>query len=311
MADAFELQGHRGARGLRPENTLPAVEAAIDVGASSVEVDLHLTADGVVVLSHEPRVTDPPFRSVAPDALSVENPAPTLRRLSLRQLRHFLADRNPDPRRFPDQRTEQAPVSFHFARQAGFDTHAVPTLGDLFGFVAAYAGEPGREAGKNDSQRERAARLLFDLELKRVPFWPETIADGYDGTRAGPLEDAVLAAIGEAGVVSRTTVRSFDHRCVRLLVDREPGLRGAVLMADTAPVDPVAVARAAGASVYCPHFAFVDADLVRRVHDGGVRIIPWTVNDPGHWQRLLEWGVDGLTTDYPDRLAQFLGGRSP
>src|SRR5438067_2003737 len=68
--------------------------------------------------------------------------------------------------------------------------------------------------------------------------------------------------------------------------------------------------RPAGAALYCPSYEHVDADLVRRAHAGGVAVVPWTVNDPEHWGRLLAWGVDGITTDYPDRLAAFLRRRA-
>jgi glycerophosphoryl diester phosphodiesterase len=292
MPTAFDLQGHRGARGLRPENTLPSFEAAFDAGVSSVETDLHLTADGVVVLCHDPLLAGAPVRS-----------------LPLGELRRHRLDRNPDPARFPDQRADVPELASAFAAEHGFDVYAVPTLADLFDFAAAYAGEPGRRAGKDDARRQRAGRVCFDLELKRVPFFPEAINDGYDGSAPVLLERRVAEAARAAGVVGRTLVRSFDHRCVRLLRELEPGLTGAVLIADTAPVGPVALVRAAGGEVYCPSYEFLDEAQVRHVRAAGLRVVPWTVNDPAHAGRLLDWGVDGLTTDYPDRLAALLAAR--
>jgi glycerophosphoryl diester phosphodiesterase len=289
---AFDLQGHRGARGLRPENTLPSFEAAFDIGVSSVETDLHRTADGAVVLCHDPVVASAPVHA-----------------LTLADLRHHHLDRNPDPARFPGQSADVPELARAFAAERGFDAYAAPTLADLFAFAAAYAGEPGRRAGKSDARRWRAARVRFDLELKRVPFFPETINDGFDGSAPGPLERQVVAAARAAGVVGRTLVRSFDNRCVRLLRELEPGLTGAVLMADTAPADPVALVRAAGGAVYCPSYWFLDERQVRRVQAAGLRVVPWTVNDPAHLARLLDWGVDGITTDYPDRLAALLAAR--
>jgi len=101
-------------------------------------------------------------------------------------------------------------------------------------------------------------------------------------------------------------VRSFDHRCVRAIGRLEPRLMRAVLVAGTAPIDPVAVVRQAEATIYCPEFTFLDASQVRLLHAANIRVLPWTVNRPEDWRRLLEWGVDGITTDYPDRLAQLL-----
>jgi glycerophosphoryl diester phosphodiesterase len=295
----FDLQGHRGARGLRPENTLPSFEAALDACASTIETDLHLTRDGVVVLYHDSRLS-------ACCSVPAELAGALVSGLTLADLRRCRADRNPDPGRFSDQKTDVTPLARLYAEKEGLEPYAIPTLQDLFRFTAAYAGNLGRQAGKTQGQRLRAAELRFDLELKRVPLYPETINDGFDGRSPGQLENQVLAAVRAAGVVDRTTVRSFDHRSVRVLIDSEPGLWAAALVADTLPLDPGDLARHAGACLYCPSYAFVDDDLVRRAHGAGLRVVPWTVNDPDLWQRLLDAGVDGLTTDYPDRLAAFL-----
>jgi glycerophosphoryl diester phosphodiesterase len=308
MSTFFNLQGHRGARALKPENTLPSFESAFDAGVGSVETDVHLTRDGVAVLLHDALVCDPPCVPIRPQ------PTPSDRillvsRFSLAELRGFRADRNPNPRRFPDQNAEVTPAARLFAEQHGIDPYTIPTLDDLFQFTNAYAGELGTRAGKSEEQRRRARTLLFDLELKRVPFHPETIGDGFDGTNPGLLEERLVEAVRKAGVVMRTTVRSFDHRCVRLLRRMEPGLTGAVLIAETTPVNAAELVERAEAQVYCPGYQFVDAALVRQVQSAGARVLPWTVNQPEHWQRLLDWGVDGITTDAPDRLAAYLRQR--
>ena len=201
---------------------------------------------------------------------------------------------------------EVSPVAALFAPQVGLDPFGIPTLADLFVFVAAYAGQLGERTGKTDEQRERARQLRFDLELKRKPFDPEAIGDEFNGEAAGRLEQGVVEAVRRAGVLEQTRVRSFDHRCVRALRQLEPRIEGAVLIAETALVDPAEVTRRAGARIYCPNYQFLDAEQVQQTHAGGVQIVPWTANDPTVWERLLAWGVDGMTTDYPDRLAAFL-----
>ena len=297
----FELQGHRGARGLRPENTLPSFEAALDAGAVSVETDLHLTRDGVVVLCHEPFLDAALFSPPNADA-----PRPAVADVTLAELRRWRADRNPDPGRFPAQVAEVGLLARRFTERLGLHPFAVPTLADLFLFAADYAGEAGVAAGKTAHQRERAAQMRFDLELKRVPFHPERINDGFTGRAPGVLERRVVEAVWAAGVAERTTVRSFDHRCIRLLRALEPRLTGAVIVAHTAPAVAAAVVLQADARIYCPSFDFLDAEMVRQAHAVGVRVLPWTVNEPEQWRRLIDWGVDGITTDYPDRLAERL-----
>ncbi len=307
MSTRFHLQGHRGARGLKPENTLPSFEAAFDAGAGSVETDVHLTRDGVAVLFHDAMLDKLPCRLQPGTEMAAE--LLLVSRLSLAELRGYRADGNPDPRRFPRQTAEVTPLAELFAGQHGLDPYGIPTLEELLHFAAAYAGELGERAGKSEPQRRRVRDVGFDLELKRVPFHPETINDRFDATAPGLLEERVVESIRRAGVVARTTVRSFDHRCVRLLRRMEPGLTGAVLVAETAPVEPAELVERAEAQVYCPGYLFLDARQVRQVQAAGARVLPWTVNQPEHWQRLLDWGVDGLTTDVPDQLATFLRER--
>jgi glycerophosphoryl diester phosphodiesterase len=309
MSRRFNLQGHRGARALHPENTLPSFEAALDAGVSSIETDVHLTRDGVAVLCHDPLLLNPPCSLLRPESAAAAAAPPQVSRLTLADVRGYRADGNSDPRRFPEQRAAVTPLAALFAEKHGLHPYGIPTVAELLQFAAAYAGEMGARAGKSEQQRQRAAKVVFDLELKRIPFHPETINDRFDGTTPGLLEERIAEAVRRADVVARTVVRSFDHRCVRLLRQMEPGLTGAILIAETAPVAPAELVERADAQVYCPGYLFLDEGIVRQVRAAGARVLPWTVNELEHWQRLIDWGVDGITTDVPDRLARYLGER--
>jgi glycerophosphoryl diester phosphodiesterase len=293
----MELQGHRGARGLRPENTLPSFETALDVGVTSIETDVHLTRDGVPVLIHDPVVAGGGAAGGSRHRVSG---------LSLAELRRFRVAANPDPARFPQQSSDLTPVAHSFAAERGFDPYAVPTLGELLAFVEAYGGPDGERAGKTLEQRYRAGRVKLDFDLKRVPFEPYWIGDDFDGHAPGRLEHAVVAAIQHAGAIDTCVVRCFDHRSVRALRQLEPRLTTAILVAGTSPISALGLAHAAGASIYAADYRFLTEELVREAQAGGLRVLPWTVNDPPAWHKLLAWGVDGITTDYPDRLAQWL-----
>jgi glycerophosphoryl diester phosphodiesterase len=310
MQSHFDVQGHRGARGLRPENTLPGFELAIDLGVHTIETDLHLTLDGVPILTHDPAITERLCRRLPGTRTPPPEDHPLVRSLSLEQVRTYQASRNPDPVRFPQQKQAVSPLALLMAAKWRIDPHAIPTLAELIAFADAYHGEPGRAVGKTDEQRARAGRLRFDLELKRVPFRPEWIGDGFDGENPALLETRVVEVLRSAGVMDRASVRSFDHRCVRAIRTLEPALSTAVLIAATAPVQPVDLARQAGAQNYCPDFTFLRREHVRECHEEGIRVVPWTVNSPDDMQRLLEWGVDGMTTDYPDRLVRLLGANA-
>jgi glycerophosphoryl diester phosphodiesterase len=295
----FEVQGHRGARGLRPENTLAGFELAFDLGVSSVETDVHLTSDGVPVLSHGPSMTG---------AVCTQWPSPQLiSRLTLAKLRLYPPD-DGDPG-FPDQRADIGPLARQFAQDRGIDPLGIPTMSELFAFAADYAEAPGRLAGKTPAQQQRTRRVVLDFELKRKPFWPQHIGDTFDGSTAGTLERRVVEEVQRAGMLDRVRIRSFDHRTLRAIRALEPGLPTAALMAQTAPVRPGDLLEAAGATMYCPHYHFVDAEVVRQVHEANKRIVPWTVNGSPEWQWLVDWGVDGITTDFPDQLLKWLRKR--
>jgi len=302
---SIEVQGHRGACGLRPENTLPAFEAALDAGATSIETDVHLTRDGVPILTHDPVVSERLFRLTPGSSSPQPSDHLLVRSLTLSELRGYCADRNPNPHRFPEQDSAVTPLAATFAAAHGLHPYAPPTVAEFVDFVAAYAAD----ASKTADQQARARELRFDLELKRVPFRPELIGDGFDGENPGELERQLVEILRAANVVERTTVRSFDHRAVRAIGRFEPNLTRAVLVAGTAPVDPVAMVRREEATIYCPEYSFLDAGQVRSLHEANIRVLPWTVNEPEDWARLLEWGIDGITTDYPDRLAAFLDER--
>ncbi len=290
VMDPFDLQGHRGARGSKPENTLPGFEFAFDLGVSSIETDVHITADGVPVLIHDP---------VLPDGARVAQ-------LTLSQLRGYSVGRHPDVTRFPGQDASVTPLARLFGEHHEIAPYTVPTVADLFAFAVVYAGDMGAQAGKSESQRARVREVRFDLELKRVPFHPEYIGHGLSGTEHGQLERELACLIRLEGILERVRVRSFDHRCVRALRKMEPRLAAGVLVCGTAPVDPVQLVQAADAQWYFPDFEYLDAIQVDQCHAAAIRVIPWTVNEESAWEQLHDWGVDGITTDYPDRLSEWL-----
>jgi glycerophosphoryl diester phosphodiesterase len=305
----FDLQGHRGARGLKPENTLSGFEAALDLGVTSIETDVHLTRDGLPILIHDAAINPQLCRRLPGSAGPDPTSQPLVSSLTLAELRGYRADVNPDPKRFTHQDATVTPLAKLYAERIRMDPYALPLLSDLFAFADAYATELGTRAGKTDAQRQRARQVHFDVELKRVPFYPHLIGDAFDSTAPGRLEEQVVQQIRDAGMVERTVVRSFDHRCAAALRHLEPRLTTAILIAETAPVTPAQLARHAKAQIYCPDYRFLDLTQVRQLRAEGIRVVPWTANRPSHWERLLEWGVDGITTDYPDRLALFLAER--
>jgi glycerophosphoryl diester phosphodiesterase len=291
-APQFDLQGHRGARGRRPENTLPAFEYALDVGVTTLELDLHLTKDGVVVVIHDDVVgknchlegeNSPPV------------PAPQISHLTLAEVKQYRCDLNPDPGRFPDQVAEAMPL-------AGED-YAIPTLEEVFQFARTYADSEL----KTESQRQKAAEVRFNIETKRKPDHPEAIGDDFDGQKPGLFEERIVELVEEFSLADRVTIQSFDHRSIDVIPQLNPEIETVALT--SGPDDPGRIAAETSASIWSPDYRTLTAEKLAAAHEAGLLVVPWTVDEPGDMEKLIELGVDGLITDYPDRLAEILAER--
>lgn len=292
----FDVQGHRGARGLKPENTLPAFEIALDLGVDTLELDLHLTADDVVVIWHDPAIDrskcylDPSHAvptAPNPEDNRVPSSALMIRQLTFDQLQAYRCDRNPDPTLFPEQDREPTAL-------AG-DRYQIISLDQLFQFVAEYT----TSTQKSASQRQNAASVKFNIETKRQPNNPATIGDDFDGAAPGLFEREIVSLVQARNLSNRVTIQSFDHRSLWAVRQITPQIRLAALISEPTSVDELA---SLGISILSPRSTLVTPSLLAQAHARGLKVIPWTVNDQEEMQRLITMGVDGLITDRPDLL---------
>lgn len=292
----FDLEGHRGARGLKPENTLPA----FDLGVTTLELDLHFTADEIVVIWHDEWITpdkcsldthdaDPP---PDPDDPSVDQDDLRISHLTLSELKQYRCDRNPDPGRFPEQEKSGTAL-------AG-ENYRLLTLAELFDFVDLYSASDEKSA----AQRESASQVHFNIETKRKPDDPDAIGDDFDGVNPGAFEIAIVDLVEARELVDRTIVQSFDHRSLWATRMLNEELRLAALTSRGTP-DPALYA-SNGATIWAPRYQDVTPARLQAAHHAGLLVIPWTVNDLDDGQQLIEMGVDGLITDRPD---VFLNGQ--
>jgi glycerophosphoryl diester phosphodiesterase len=289
-AVAFDLQGHRGARGLAPENTLAAFRVALDLGVTTLETDLAITKDDVVVISHDP-VLNPDLTRL--DGQWIAAAGPPIRSLSLAELRRYDIGRLNPASKYAQQYPQQKPV----------DGERFPTLEELF----ALAGPEVR----------------FNIEIKTDPNKPELTLD--------PDRFAQLAveAIRKGKAEARTTIQSFDWRGLLAARRLAPEIATACLSIESNNFDTVRrasqpspwlgsldlaghggslprLAKAAGCAVWAPFWRNVTVEAVKEAQALGLKVIPWTVNDPSEMARLIGLGIDGLITDYPDRAKAVL-----
>jgi len=297
-ARALDLQGHRGARGLAPENTLAGFARALAIGVTTLETDIAITADSVLVISHDPALN--PDITRGPDGRFLEARGPLIHQTPFDELRRYDVGRIKPGTRYAEQHPDQQSA----------DGARIPALAELFALV--------RKAGNPD--------LRLSLETKLSPLAPA------DTAAPEPFARALVAAVRGAGLAARTTIQSFDWRTLRVVQREAPEIATACLTAQQRWLDNVGagsnapspwtaglkfgdhgsvprLVQAAGCRIWSAHFADLDAAKVKEAQALGLQVLAWTVNDPAQIEKVLDLGVDGIISDRPDRVREAMQRR--
>jgi len=291
-----DVLGHRGARGLWPENTLAGFARAMELGVSALELDCGVTRDGVVVVTHDPELNPDLTR----DATGRYLPAagPPIVSLTYAELQSYDVGRLRPGSAYAARFTEQQPL----------DGERIPRLAD----VLTLARTRGR------------GRVRVAIEVKTFPEQPQRT---FPPDEFAEALRQVVAATGTAALVE---VMAFDFRVLAAVHRLMPQVATVALTeeqpgADTVRIgaprpspwlgglDParfdgsvVRLVAATGAGTWGPDYQDLDARRVGAAHALGLRVVPWTVNDPADMERMLSFSVDGMTTDRPDVLRALL-----
>ena len=232
--------GHRGSMGYAPENTFASFELAVKQGVDAIELDVHLTADGEVVVIHDALLD----RTAGGEGLVGEKRLAELKTLD---------------------------VGVHFAPH--FAGERIPTLGELLAWARG--------------------KCVLDIEIKGGP-WP------YAG-----LEEKVVSLIRKHEMIDQTIVISFDHPTVARVRALAPEIAAGTLW-NCRPIDPVAVAQAAGANAILPFWSHCDQETVDKAHAAGLSVHPWATSEPRVIERLITMGVDSICSNHPDLVGEAL-----
>lgn len=285
-APALDLQGHRGARGLAPENTLAGFATALGLGVTTLELDIAITRDGVPVIAHDPALN--PAITRGPDGAFLRERGPRIRDLSFDELQRYDVGRLQPGTRYAAQYPDQQPL----------DGARIPRLADLFALV--------KKSGNT--------AVRFSIETKLNPLAPDDTLPPEDFARR------VIAEIRAAGVSRRSTIQSFDWRTLQVVQREAPEIGTVYLTARQRWLDNVAgepspwtagfrlaehgsvpkLIHAAGGRIWSSHFGDLDRAQVQQAQALGLQVLAWTVNEPAAIARMLDLGVDGLISDRPD-----------
>lgn len=297
-AYSLDLQGHRGARGLMPENTLPAFAHALAIGVTTLELDCAITKDGIVVVSHDSILN--PDITRGPDGAWLAQDGPPIRQLTYNELQRYDVGRI----------KPGSAYAARFPRVQAVDGARIPRLADVFALA--------RKAG-NDTVR-------FNIETKLSPLHPARAVP------PGEFARTLIALIIKEKMERRATIQSFDWRTLAIVQQEAPEISTAYLTAQQSFTDNILASqtespwmpgmhvsqfggsiprlvKAAGGAVWSPSYTEVSADSVKEAQSLGLKVVVWTVNDETDMRRMMEWNVDGIISDYPDLLRKVAGER--
>ena len=285
-AMAFDLQGHRGARGLAPENTIAGFATTLGLGVTTLELDTGITRDGVVVVSHDPALN--PMITRGPDGQFLRERGPRLRDLSFDELQRYDVGRLQPGTRYANTYPDQQAV----------DGARIPRLADVFALV--------KKSGNTG--------VRLSIETKVDPRAAENTLPPEDFARR------VIADIRAAGMAGRSTIQSFDWRTLQVVQREAPEIGTVYLTARQRWLDNVAgdpspwtagfrlaehgsvpkMVHAAGGRIWSSYFGDLDATQVQAAKALGLTVLAWTVNAPADIARTMDLGVDGIISDRPD-----------
>jgi glycerophosphoryl diester phosphodiesterase len=274
MPSSFDKQGHRGCRGLMPENTLAAMLKAIDLGVTTLEMDVCVTGDGEAILSHEPFFNHD--ITTLPNGKYIELKEEkqfNIYQMKYAETQRFDVGLKPHPK-FPQQEKMAA---------------TKPRLADVIDAVEKY------------TKDKKLRPVFYNIETKTQP-----LTDNIFHPEPATFVTLLMKVIKEKKLEGRTIIQSFDIRTLQALSHGYPTIKTALLIEgyDTRTLQEQMNALGFTPTIYSPAFQLVTAALVAECHRFNMKVIPWTVNDRTKINELKQLGVDGIITDYPNLFNQ-------
>jgi glycerophosphoryl diester phosphodiesterase len=266
----LDIQGHRGCRGLMPENTIPAMRRALDLGVTTLEMDVAISQDQQVLLSHDPFMNAGfVYRPDGQPIAKAEENSLKLYQMPYAEIRRYDAGSHGNPK-FPQQ---QKLLTYK------------PLLAEVIDSAEAYA------------RRQKRPAPFYNIETKTTPD-----GDGINHPAPEEFVRLLLAVVNEKGIQHRVIIQSFDPRTLEVVHRTQPALRTALLVENAEGLEKNLARLGFTPSIYSPAYKLVTAALVQACHQRRMQVIPWTVNTAAEAAQLKLLQVDGLITDYPDAL---------
>ena len=270
----IDVQGHRGARGLYPENSLIGMIKAVEMGVNTLELDVVISKDQRVILSHEPFLNHEICLDTLNQSISVEDE----RRFNLYQMNYSTIKTcdcgTPVHPRFPKQK--------HLLQYK-------PLLSELLDSVENYISE------------NQLSRVNYNIEIKSQPA-----TDSIYHPSPKQFVDLVMKVVNGKNITNRTTIQSFDVRSLKEVKENFPDVSIALLVEKEKSAGVMLDSLGFKPDIYSCDFTLIDKSMITQLQEQNIKVIPWTVNHEFDIQKCMTWGVDGIISDYPDRVISII-----
>ncbi len=264
---SYDLQGHRGARGLMPENTIPAMIKALDLGVTTLELDLAVTKDGEIIVSHEPWMNGMICLDPDGNEIAKEDKEHNIFQMTYSEVSQYDCG---------------SKKHAGFSKQVNFRT-SKPRLIDLIDEIEQYVADLD------------ILKPNYNIEIKSFPE-----GDGVYHPNPKDFSDKVYTLIDSKLDWDRVNIQSFDFRVLQYYHQTYPEVTLAMLVDNAAKANSQLEKLGFQPAIYSPYFVALTAPIVSELQNKGMKVIPWTVNSEEQMTNLLEMGVDGIITDYPN-----------
>ncbi len=269
QSQELDIQGHRGARGLMPENTIPAFIRAIDEGVTTLELDVVITKDKQVLVSHEPYMSS--SICMKPDGSDIsaeESRSLNIYEMTFEQVSSYDCGSKGNAR-FPIQKKISV---------------SKPLLSSLITEVEAYL------------KKNSLPSLSYNIEIKSSPKGDDVYHPGVE-----EFSQIVFDLLAKRLPENRYTIQSFDFRVLKYWHRTYPSVQLVALVENGKGVEANLRDLGFTPAVYSPYHILLNKKMVDFCHTKQMKVVPWTVNERSAMERLVEMGVDGIITDFPDR----------
>lgn len=270
----MDIQGHRGCRGLLPENSIPAFQKAIDLGVKTLELDVVVSKDMEIVVSHEPFMNHEIALDLFGNEISeADEMSYNLYSMPYDSIKLYDCGSKPHPR-FPYQKKIKV---------------AKPLLSEVIDMA--------------ESASEQT--INYNIEIKSLPEYDKVYTP-----EVSEYVRLVIALISTKAIVNRTTLQSFDLRALEAIHHQNSNIKTALLVDENESITSKLKELSFKPEIISPYFELIDVIQVSDLQKQGFKVIPWTVNAKDDIKLMIGWKVDGVISDYPDRVLEYYKGKT-